>query len=96
MLAKVKISGTIDESTQKALVEIFNWSKELSGDKWYRKVEIKILSGGEMKRDYTFENMFVVDYKENYKVSGTQDKELFELFLTQKENNFKNIETYAL
>ena len=96
MLAKVKISGTIDESTQKALVEIFNWSKALSGDKWYRKVEIKILSGGEMKRDYTFENMFVVDYKENYKVSGTQDKELFELFLTQKENNFKNIETYAL
>ena len=96
MLAKIKIIGEIKESTQKSLVELFNWSKELGGDKWYRKVEIKILSGGELKRNYSFENMFVVDYKEIYKVSGTQDREQFELYLTQQENNFKDIETYAI
>lgn len=94
MLAKITILGKVDNSIQKQLIDIFNWSKELSGDKWYRNLEIKLFEGGSTKRTYIFENMFVVDYKELYRVTGSNSDDTFELYLTQKENNFKTIETF--
>ncbi len=94
MLARVTIKGNIDDKIQDQLIELFNWSKELSGDKWYRDLEIKALDGGTVKRTYVFPKMFVVDYKELYRVTGSQQVDTFELYLTQKENNFKSIKTY--
>ena len=94
MLAKITIYGKIDESIQEELIKIFNWSKELNGNAWYRDLEIKIYEGGETKRNYIFPNMFVLDYKEIYRVSGSNANDTFELYLTQKENNFDKIDTF--
>ena len=94
MLARVTIRGNFDDAIHDQLIELFNWSKELSGDKWYRDLEIKAFDGGTIKRTYVFPKMFVVDYKEFCRNSGNDTKDTFELCLTQKENNFKGIKTY--
>lgn len=94
MLAKVAVFGKIDDLIQPQLMELFNWAKELNGSKWYRQLEITIFEGGEIKRNYIFPDMFVVDYKENYRVTGSNSDDTFALYLTQKENNFKTIETF--
>lgn len=103
MLAKIKICGVISfDDIGDELLKIFNWSKELKSDKWYRTLEIKIKKDMNIDyRTYTFEKVFVVDYLEIYKTemdskqeNSTADKTHFELYLTQQENNFKTIEAY--
>ncbi len=99
MLAKITIRGQISDIINSELMGLFNWSKELDESKWYRKLEMQVKTSDDVVlRTYEFENVFVVDYLESYTTEGEQDstssKEHFELKLTQKENNFKKIETY--
>ncbi len=101
MLAKITIKGKIldAESVKKKYMDLFKWSKSLNKNEWYRSIEIKAYVGEdqeEVYRTYKFDNVFVVDYIEEYSASTKDDagKDHFELFLTQKENNLQNIETY--
>ena len=101
MLAKIAIKGLIsnDASVKKKYIDMFNWSKSLSKNQWYRTIVIKSYvdeNHEDVYRTYQFDNVFVVDYIEEY-FATTKDgapKDHFELYLTQKENNLKNIETY--
>ena len=101
MLEKITIKGKIldSESVKKKYIDLFNWSKSLSKNQWYRSIVIKAYVGedqDEVYRTYQFDNVFVVDYVEEYSSSTKDDtgKDHFELFLTQKENNLQTIETY--
>lgn len=100
MLAKITIKGKILESkdVKKKYIDLFNWSKSLNRNQWYRSIVIKAYVDKEQKpyRTYQFDNVFVVDYVEEYSASTKDDvgKDSFELFLTQKENNLQTIETY--
>ena len=94
MLARLTVIGKIDVSIQDQLIGLFDWSKDLDSDNWYRNVELKIFESKKLQRTYEFPNMFVVDYKELYHASGEQKEGTFELYLTQKDNNFEGIKTY--
>ena len=98
MLAKIKITGKIDDSTKQAVIELFNWSKAVEKSKWYRTIEIKVIedNNATIYRTYQFDKVFVVDYQEFYDstISEGSAEDHFVLDLTQKENNFKTIETY--
>ena len=94
MLARLTVIGKIDVSIQDQLIGLFDWSKDLDSDNWYRNVELKIFSGKKLYRTYEFPKMFVVDYKEFYHESGNDEDGTFELYLTQKDNNFEGIKTY--
>lgn len=103
MLAKITLKGSIDEIISGEIIGLFNWAKALEKNKWYRSLEVKVkIDMNETFRTYQFDNVFVVDYLEVYKTESAQgdssatnaDKDHFELYLTQKESNFKNIESY--
>ena len=103
MLAKIILKGSIDEIIKNETRQLFNWAKSLEKSKWYRSLVITVREdmGSQPFRTYQFENVFVVDYLEIYKTesalsesSSDADKDHFELYLTQKEGNFKTIESY--
>lgn len=95
MLAKVVIRGEIKSEINDELKQIFQWAYESSEEKWYRTIKILVKSSeGNILRTYILKNVFVVDYKEFYKTDGTNEKSVFELFLTQQENNLNTIDTY--
>lgn len=97
MLAKVEIHGKIlCESTESKpnCKALFDWAKSLEKSQWYREVVVEIKTDNNTTfRTYRFEKMFVIDYKEFYSPVSTNEGH-FELYLTQKENNLKTIETY--
>lgn len=104
MLAKITVKGKIidDETVKNKYIALFNWSKSLSKSQWYRDIVIKSYideDHDDVYRTYQFDKVFIVDYKEIYSASNNKDSnssgtDHFELYLTQKENNFKAIETY--
>ena len=96
MLSRIKIVGKIQENTSQRLIDVFNWSLEMSSEKIYKKLEIGIYNSEKILRQYIFPEMFVVDYKEVYTADGhdKDEKPYFELYLTQKENNLKAIDTF--
>ncbi|MBR6012745.1 MAG: hypothetical protein IK062_03055 [Selenomonadaceae bacterium] len=101
MLAKITVKGIIsnEESIKKKYIDLFNWSKSLSKNQWYRTILIKSYideDHEDVYRTYQFDNVFVVDYIEEYSATTKEadGKDHFELYLTQKENNLKSIETY--
>lgn len=97
MLAKIQIIGAIDPEIADELLNLFNWSKDLEEKKWYRNIEIKVkTSMGSVFRTYVFPKVFIVDYLEFYTTESDTNKmvDQFQLYLTQKENNFKNIEAF--
>jgi hypothetical protein len=98
MLAKIKIHGSMKPIIKDELLKLFNWSKALTQDKWYRTIEIKIKTDlNTVSRNYILQKVFVVDYIEFYKnddVEENSSADYFELYLTQQENNFKTIESF--
>lgn len=95
MLAKIKIVGLLDSSIKGEIIKLFNWAKEQNEDKWYRNIEIKVkTSSDNVYRIYNFENVFILDYEENYTDESESNKDYFTVKLTQKENNFKKIATF--
>ncbi|MBR0260463.1 MAG: hypothetical protein IJQ85_01580 [Selenomonadaceae bacterium] len=98
MLAKIEVFGKIyEESNSKTMYKsLFDWAKSLEKNQWYRTVDIEIKDDGgeETFRKYHFEKVFVVDYKEFYGKNNDMKDNHFKLFMTQKENTFKTIETY--
>ena len=95
MLAKITVYGEIRSEVTEKIISLFEWAKEQDQKRWYRTVEIEVKSSeNDVVRSYKFEKMFVVDYKEFYKEEKNDNKNIFELVLTKKENNMDNIDTY--
>ena len=95
MLVDVTVKGLINQVTRQSTIDLFNWTKEKDSEKWYRSLEVRIYED-EVKvyRKYKFDNIFIVDYKENFRADGSDGEGTFELYLRQKENNIKSIETF--
>lgn len=95
MLAKLEIVGLLDSSIKGEIIKLFNWAKEQNEDKWYRNIEIKVkTSSDNVYRTYKFDNVFILDYKETYTDESESNKNYFTVNLTQKENNFKKLDSY--
>lgn len=95
VLAKITVYGNIKEEITEELRKIFEWSCEYDSDKWYRTVEIEIKKDNKsVIRTYIFKEVFLVDYKEQYKTDGTNQIGKFVLSMTQRENNLDKIDTF--
>ena len=95
MLAKLEIVGLLDSSIKNEIRKLFIWAKELNEEKWYRNIEIKVkTSSDNVYRTYKFDNVFILDYKETYTDESESNKNYFTVNLTQKENNFKKLDSY--
>lgn len=79
----LEITGSIGMG--EPTVELYLWSMLPTSDSnAYRKVEVRIMSPGQMVREIVFENAFVVDYYESYsKDKGTG---VFNIILKQKKD----------
>lgn len=101
MLAKISVKGQIlgtkAPKLKESLRDIFLWATDFEVDTTYRKVTLTVKeSSNNVLRTYEIENMFVSDYKEKYRNSdekgGQGDKGgIFELYLTQQENDLDKI-----
>ena len=95
--AKIEICGKMEKDIRGKLNEFFDWARDLnSASTSYRKVTLKVREDPEtVFRVYEFENVFVVDYVEEYLNSEEGDQGdkggIFTLKMTQKENNLKTI-----
>ena len=91
----VKINGRINFSlgaeTEDATVELANWSLMPSDQAdCYRNVQIQVVSGGQIVRQYTYPNAFVMNYLEDLNdVAGVGS---FELLLKQKKDLTDKVE----
>ena len=95
MLAKLEIVGLLDSSIKGEIIKLFNWAKEQNEEKWYRNIEIKVkTSSDNVYRTYKFDNVFILDYKETYTDESESNKNYFTVNLTQKENNFKKLDSF--
>lgn len=93
MLAKVTITGVINDKTNERVKQLFLWSLD-NKDNIYRDVTIILSDQTQLLRTYVFKRMFVVDYKETINNDGNNKTSIFQLFLTQEENNLGTIDTY--
>lgn len=66
------VAGELNKTTKTELKKLAEWSLDSNRDTMYRKVEIRIAedSSGDnvdkVYRDYSFTNMYVVTYEENF------------------------------
>lgn len=93
MLAKVNITGVINKETNERIKQLFLWSLD-NKENIYRDVTIILSDQKDIIRTYIFKRMFVVDYKEIINNDGNNKNSVFQLFLTQEENNLETIDTY--
>lgn len=79
-----KILSMVDGGTE-STVDLALWSM-VPAEKadCYRKVTVKVTAAGQVVREYTLPNAFVVDYKENY--GDTEGVGTFELVVKQKKD----------
>lgn len=90
-IAGLKIYGEISEIDKKETLELGKWALCVVGNGIYRKVNVMITDGKEnVIREYSFSNMFVLDYKEEFDKNGGK----YTLILRQKAKD-TNIEIFA-
>lgn len=79
-----KILTKLDNSTE-ATVDLALWSM-VPAEKadCYKNVTVMVTAAGQVVREYTLPNAFVVDYKENY--GDTEGVGTFELVVKQKKD----------
>jgi len=91
----IKITGRINFSLGAAVtdstVELANWAL-MPSDKadCYRKVEVQIVSGGQIVRQYTYPNAFVMDYVED--LNDEEGVGTFIMLLKQKKDLTSKLE----
>jgi len=91
--ATLKITGKIltvlDEGSENT-VELANWAMvPVEQADCYRNVVVKSVAAGQVIRQYTFTNAFVVDYQETY--GDTEGVGTFELVIKQKKDKVQKI-----
>lgn len=79
-----KILTMLDSGTE-ATVDLALWSMVPAEQAdCYRNVSVMVTAAGQVVREYTLPNAFVVDYKENY--GDTEGVGTFELVVKQKKD----------
>lgn len=82
-----KILTMLDDGTE-GTVNLALWSMIPSEQAdCYRNVSVMVTAAGQVVREYTLPNAFVVDYKENY--GDTEGVGTFELVVKQKKDKIK-------
>lgn len=93
--ATLKITGrinfTLDAAAEDGTVKLATWAlMESDQANCYRKVEVKVVSGGQIVRQYTYPNSFVMGYTEE--LSDEEGVGTFTLLLKQKKDLIEKIE----
>lgn len=90
MTIKGKVLTMVDDGTE-ATVDLALWSM-ISAETadCYKKVTVSVTSAGQIVREYTLPNAFVVDYREQY--GDTEGVGTFELIIRQKKNAINSTE----
>ena len=79
-----KILTILDEGSE-STVELANWAMvPVEQADCYRNVVVKAVAAGQVVRQYTLSNAFVVDYQETY--GDTEGIGTFELIIKQKKD----------
>jgi hypothetical protein len=97
MLAKIEIKGEIlgGAGLRTKYEKLSEWAHDRSADTAYRDICIAVKADADtFQVVYVIKNVFVVDYKEVYVCDGNEneEKDRFDLSLTQMENNLDKIE----
>lgn len=83
-----KILTILDDGTE-STVDLALWSMiPAEQADCYRNVVVQVTAAGQVVREYTLPNAFVVDYKENY--GDTEGVGTFELVVRQKKDKLKS------
>lgn len=93
--AALKIEGKINFSlgaeAEDGTVKLATWALMASDQaNCYRKVEVKVVSGGQTVRQYTYPNAFVMGYTEE--LSDEEGVGTFTLLLKQKQDLIEKLE----
>lgn len=91
--ATVTISGSVDEDSKEAVIQVSRWSRDFTADGIYRQVEITDAQKGTdtVLRTYIFPQMFILSYEEDW---GESNAGNFKLVLKQRKNSLQSIETF--
>lgn len=89
--AELVIEGNISEEYKEEIRKLAKWSLDSNKTTQYRNVELIVNDGedmsGKVLRRYTIDQMFVIDYEEEFgedSESGT-----YKLFIAQKQGSYK-------
>lgn len=84
-----KILTILDDGTE-ATVDLAKWAMVPAEKKdCYRNVEVEVISGGLVVRQYQMPNAFIVDYAEDY--GDTEGVGTFRLVMKQKKDKLNKI-----
>ena len=86
-----RINFSLGAEVEDSTVELDNWAL-MPSDKadCYRKVEVQVVNGGQIVRQYTYPNAFVMGYSEN--LNDDEGVGQFELILKQKKDLTDKVE----
>lgn len=88
---KGRINFSLGAETEDSTVELANWALMPSDQAdCYRNVQVQIVSGGQIVRQYTYPNAFVMGYTEN--LDDDEGVGSFELILKQKKDLTAKVE----
>lgn len=88
---KGRINFSLGAEQEDATVELANWALMPSDQaNCYRNVQVQIVSGGQIVRQYTYPNAFVMDYTEN--LDDDEGVGSFDLLLKQKKDLTAKVE----
>ena len=88
---EITITGPITKENKEKTKRLAKWAMDANKKTLYRNVVIVVYDGencsGDVLRRYEVDNMFVIDYEENFGTSADEGK--YTLFMAQKEGNEK-------
>lgn len=87
------ISGSVDDDSKEAVIQVSRWSRDFTADGIYRQVELTDAQEGTdtVLRTYIFPQMFILSYEEDW---GESNAGNFKLVLKQRKNSLQSIETF--
>jgi len=86
-----RINFSLGAEIEDSTVELDNWALMASDQAdAYRQVEVQIVNGGQIIRQYTYPNAFVMDYSEN--LNDDEGVGQFELIVKQKKDLTDKVE----
>ncbi|MBR0260434.1 MAG: hypothetical protein IJQ85_01435 [Selenomonadaceae bacterium] len=91
MSIKGRINFSLGAEQDDSTVELANWSLMPSDQSdCYRNVQVQVVSGGQIVRQYTYPNAFVMGYTED--LNDEEGVGSFELLLKQKKDLTAKVE----
>lgn len=88
---KGRINFSLGAEQEDATVELANWSLMPSDQAdCYRNVQVQVVSGGQIVRQYTYPNAFVMDYTED--LNDEEGVGTFTILLKQKKDLTAKVE----